>query len=83
MCFADQITCPLLSDPDNGRVTFSTVSTTNGVDFGSTAFFNCDAGYGLTGGERVLTCGGDGTSLNGTWSSDPPSCAGVLIFHCH
>ena len=70
------MSCPLLSDPDNGQVRYSTISATTGVGFGSTATFNCDTGYGLTIEERVLTCGGDGTSLNGTWSSDPPSCAG-------
>ena len=59
-------------DPDHGLV------TKTGINYGSTATFSCDAGYGLIGGERVLTCGGDGTSLNGTWNSDPPSCQGRM-----
>ena len=71
------IYCPPLFDPDNGRVVFSTTATTNGVDYGSTATFSCNNEYGLT-SKVVLICGGDGTSQNGTWSSDPPSCQGLV-----
>ena len=73
------ITCPTLSAPADGRVTYST-----SLPFvsGTLATYFCDTGFGLSGGDVTSICGGDGSSPNGMWSGTPPVCEGTCIFVC-
>lgn len=64
------IVCPTLSTPFNGQISFSSLLNTANV----TATYSCDIGFGLSGGDEVLTCGGDGSSPNGEWNGTPPVC---------
>ena len=64
------ILCPSLTAPSNGTVILSSPT----LEFGSTARYVCDTGYGLDGEDMVRTCGGDGTSPDGEWSGAPPIC---------
>ena len=38
------------------------------------ATFSCDVGYGLSGGDMMTTCGGDGSDPFGTWIGAVPAC---------
>ena len=68
------ITCPTLSSIPNGRVVFSTASP---LPYGAIATYSCTEGYGLSGGDTVRTCGGDGSSPFGTWNGMVPTCEGL------
>ena len=62
--FLTVVTCPPLTNPDNGGV------TTSGATFASLATYTCTTGYILTpsnGGFRV--CGEDGE-----WTGVAPTC---------
>lgn len=78
---ASGITCPVLEHPTNGRVALS--PNMNDTEYGTTAIFTCDIGFGLSGGEKMLTCGagGDGASTAvGDWNSDIPTCGGLSVY---
>ena len=68
------ITCHSLGTIANGQVTDST-DTTSPSDFGTVATFTCNTGFGLD-GDRMRTCGGDGSSRSGVWSGSSPMCVG-------
>ena len=57
------ISCPDLSNPDNGVVQFS-----SGTVFQSVAEYSCDDGYQII-GTSSLTC-----QANAQWSDSPPHC---------
>ena len=59
----------------NGEVVYSTTVTLEAT-YDTTATYSCDVGFGLSGGEAVRTCEGDGNSLEGMWSGDAPTCKG-------
>ncbi len=71
------ITCPSLGPINNGVMTYNP-STTSPFDFGTTAAYTCNEGFFLE-GERILTCVGDGLSVNGVWSDPAPVCAGTFV----
>ena len=56
-------------------VTYSS-DNTEYYDYGTTATYQCDPGYELTGGDTVRTCTGDGSSPEGHWNGTAPVCAG-------
>ena len=68
--FADQqlgFACPVLSNPNNGRMTCSVEN--DGVSFnGDTCSFTCNTGYELTGSD-TRTCQSDGS-----WSGSKTFC---------
>ncbi len=68
------IMCSDLPPPDNGRITYST-DTTSPYDFGTVATYVCDTGFGLVGGGSRL-CGGRDTSPSGSWSEAASTCEG-------
>ncbi|XP_064384964.1 uncharacterized protein LOC135333878 isoform X2 [Halichondria panicea] len=72
----ETIVCPTLSTPFNGQISFSSLLNTANV----TATYSCDIGFGLSGGDEVLTCGGDGSSPNGEWNGTPPVCDLLSVF---
>ena len=69
--FYPGITCPLRSPPINGQVDFSTDSL---LTHGAMATYSCDEGYGLTGGDAVIMCAGDGSDPFGSWNGAVPTC---------
>ena len=74
--FPPAITCPALSDPANGMVTYSSGSPVGGmVPFDVVATYQCDPGYALV-GATTRTCTGDGSSTMGAFTGDQPSCEG-------
>ena len=62
MCSSLVIECPDPGIPDNGRRQLSTITV------GSQVVYDCDDGFTLS-GERAQEC-----LVNGTWSSQLPSC---------
>ncbi len=42
------------------------------------ATFFCDEGYGLSGVDAMITCGGDDSSPFGTWTGLVPTCEGAV-----
>ncbi len=69
-----EITCPFLSFPANGQVVFSTGSLRT---HGSLATYSCDEGYGLSGGDAMIICEGDGSTIFGAWNGAIPTCEGM------
>ncbi len=69
------ITCPAISAPANGLLSFA-ADTTAPYDFATVATYICFIGYALTGADASRTCGGDGSSPNGVWSGGVPICEG-------
>ena len=56
------IDCGLLTDPENGEVSFSTAT------YSSVATYSCDSGYALI-GDNMRTC-----LDTGLWSGSAPTC---------
>ena len=50
---------------------------TEPYDYGTTATYECDTGYEITGGESERTCTSDGSSSVGQWSGTAPVCSGT------
>ena len=67
--------CPALPAIENGMSVYSS-DTTEPYDYGTTATYQCDSGYELTGGDTVRTCTGDGSSAEGQWNGTAPACLG-------
>ncbi len=70
-------TCSSLPLPDNGVIVYSS-ATPEPYQFGTTARYSCNIGFGLSGGDEMLSCGGDGSSPNGEWSGVIPTCDGEI-----
>ncbi len=70
------LTCVDLPTPVNGAITFSSLAP---YEFGATASYSCNTGYGLGGGDVTRSCGGDGSSTNGGWSGTPPTCNSKIV----
>ncbi len=66
-----EIQCSSLTAPTNGRISYA-IDTTAPFDFGTTATYQCNPGFGLNRGNRERSCGG----LNqlGEWSGVAPTC---------
>ena len=60
--------CPLIENPENGRVMI------DGQDIGDTAEFSCDDGFYID-GSVVWVCGG-----NGEWNESATFCRRMLHF---
>ena len=67
--------CSDLPVPDNGGIVYSS-GMTSLYDFGTTATYMCDTGFGISGGNVLRTCRGSGLSPNGTWTGIAPLCDG-------
>ena len=61
----------------NGNIIYSTGTAEDQFDYGTTATYQCDSGYELTGGDTVRTCTGDGSSPVGQWNGTTPTCFGI------
>ena len=62
----------------NGNITYSNITVEGQYDYGTTATYQCDSGYELTGGDTVRTCTGDGSSPEGQWNGTAPHCTGMV-----
>ncbi|XP_064392887.1 E-selectin-like isoform X2 [Halichondria panicea] len=66
-----QATCPSLTAPDDGSISYDlTVQTNGGYGVGAVATFSCDANFDLS-GSTTSTCQGDHT-----WDNSEPTCQG-------
>ncbi len=75
------ITCPALTRPNNGSVSYGGTSNINGsYPFNSTATYNCDTGFSLVGNNDTKTCTGDGSSTTGVFNGMAPTCECELVF---
>ncbi len=68
------ILCPSLSPPVNGFIEF-TESAADLFNFRTAATYVCNAGFGLSSGDRVRTCIGS-PGGPGEWSGTAPICEG-------
>ena len=70
------ITCPPLSNPTNGSVSYSNVpGQSNSYDFNVEATYSCDTGFSLV-DNNTRTCTGDGSSTTGSFDGESPTCVG-------
>ena len=68
------IMCAALPNVTNWTIDYSS-GTTAPYDYGTTATYQCNYGHMLTsGGDRVRTCTGDGSSRSGRWNGTAPQC---------
>ena len=66
--------CPAPPPLANGQIIFSN-DTISPFEFGTVATYVCDIGFSLL-GAATRTCDGDGSSPNGMWTGNDPSCNG-------
>ena len=80
--FTIAITCPPLTAPTNGFVTYnSSTSDENGNSaFNAMANHSCDTGFVLV-GNNTRTCTGDGSSTTGVFDGEAAFCECELIKH--
>ena len=71
-----EIVCSDLPLLINGVIVFST-DTTAPFDYLTTATYNCDIGYGLSGGDTVRNCVGSNQGGE-KWNGTAPVCQGKL-----
>ncbi|XP_064385205.1 E-selectin-like [Halichondria panicea] len=69
------ITCPRLSDPSNGTVTYNVES--GNFEFGTQAIYSCDNGFSLV-GNTTRTCTGDGSSTTSSFDGEAPTCEAIM-----
>ena len=77
--FTIGITCPPLTAPTNGSVTYSSTSDENGnYTFNAMANHSCDTGFVLV-GNNTRTCTGDGSSTTGVFDGEAAICERELM----
>ena len=64
------VPCPVLSTPDNGRVSYSNGITGAHIPTNIEATYSCTTGYVLT-GDSMRTC-----TSGGSWTGSDPVCRG-------
>ncbi len=67
------VTCPALPTVGNGQIIYS-MDTPAPYAYSTVATYVCDTSYGVSGGEGVLFCGGDGSDTAGSWGTSMPTC---------
>ena len=78
--FTIAITCPPLTAPTNGFVTYSSSTSDENGNYGFNAMANhsCNAGFVLV-GNNTRTCTGDGSSTTGVFNGEAAICERKLI----
>ncbi len=77
--FTIAITCPPLTAPTNGSVTYSSTSDENGnYAFNAMANYSCDTGFAVV-GNKTRTCTGDGSSTTGVFNGEAAFCERELM----
>ena len=72
------IICPSPLVPMNGVVIYSH-SASELYSFETIAEYRCEPGFGLSRGDPVRICEGDGSSPTGVWSGVAPRCEGLHL----
>ncbi len=73
------ITCPPLTAPTNGFVTYNSTSDENGnYAFNAMANHSCDTGFVLV-GNNTRTCTGNGSNTTGAFDGEAAICERELI----
>ena len=67
--------CTSLTSPSNGLISYGP-DTTSPFNYQTTATYSCNAGYGLSGGDRTRQCVSFGSG-DGGWSGTAPTCEGI------
>ena len=76
---ATAITCPPLSKPTNGSVSYSNVpGQSNTYAFNVMATYSCDTGFSLV-DNNTRTCTGDGSSTAGAFYGEATHCEGECM----
>ena len=75
------ITCPVLSEVDDGAIDYSSGGGAIGITFGTVATHSCDEGFYLSGGDSRV-CSSNGTSIYGVWDTFAPECIGKYHLMC-
>ena len=70
--------CAELQIPTNGNILYST-NMTSPYDFGTEATYVCDSGFGISGSDRMRTCGGMDLDPEGIWSGLAATCERELL----
>ncbi|XP_064385319.1 E-selectin-like [Halichondria panicea] len=74
----EAITCPPLSNPTNGSVSYSNVpDQNNSYVFNVMATYRCNSGFALV-GNNTRNCSGDGSSITGAFDGEDLKCE-VLV----
>ena len=48
-------------------------------DYATTAMYSCSEGFSVSAGDEMRTCGGNGSSVIGTWSGIEPTCSRMYL----
>ena len=76
MLFSNADSCPPLSNPTNGIVTFSmTANANNNYQSGTVATHECNDQFSLVGVVTRTCMDGDGSGT-GVWTDSEPTCQG-------
>ena len=74
------IKCADIPVPENGMTLYSVSSDADGkYGFGATVSYECIRGFGLVPGLTVRTCGGNGSSIIGSFDETAPTCESEII----
>lgn len=75
LIFTTGIVCSVLIIPNNGRILYDM----SDFEFGTTAMYECNTGFGLSDRDPVRVCSGNGSTSTGEWTGIEPICQGVCI----
>ena len=79
LMYVEMTTCPSLTIPTNGVITFTPGVDNSNIGLGSVATYSCNLGYVLV-GQTTRVC----QSLTGTigvWSGNQPTCQGKIAIN--
>ena len=72
------VSCPTLTQPNNGAVTFTPGPNSVSLGVGSVATYSCVPGYDLV-GQATRVCQDTSGGSTGTWSGHAPICRGINV----
>ncbi len=72
------LTCPSISPPTNGAITFTPGTDNSNIGLGSVATYSCNLGYVLV-GHTTRACQSLYGGASAAWSLNPPVCQGKYI----
>ena len=74
------ITCAPLSSPNyTYPIMYSSGPNPTNYDFTTIAMYTCSEGFSMSAGDEKRTCGGNGSSVIGTWSGIEPTCSRTYL----
>ena len=79
--YSTGITCTPLSSPNYTEpIVYSSGPNPTNYDYATTATYTCIEGFSMNAGDEIRTCGGDGSSINGTWGGIEPTCSRTYTY---